>query len=1049
MPEYLAPAVYVEEVDTGSKPIEGVSTSTAGMIGVTERGPVNVPILVTSYAEFQRIFGQTLDARFYGVHRFLPHGVEGFFTNGGKRVYVTRVLNILQATAAERQLVAPDIGVPLQARLITSAAPTTSMVVVDSDPGFLAGNTVQIDDGLSAEFHQLAAPPAAANTVTLRAPLSFDHAAGQAIEHRLIDDATPPGSHSDTLQNAITAGNTTITVTNAAGFAPALNTGNVLRVGILADDEELVVVSSAPVGNLVSLQAPLRWAHPAATQVRRQNVGPILPPARQIAANYNAAPGDAVILANNNGGLTTQDQSVRLAHADPTRVEYRRIGALNQVGLLQPTYADYPVGTRVERMTPGAASGPFDLLTLAHAGDTVVNVSDRTTMNVGDVIQVGLLADRECFEIVGLPATVPAPNPGLVVIRAPLRIDHAAAVGVVSQQAPPTAPTRETAVALSAPVDSQSLALTRDAFALNDFLRITTPSGDGPYYHLVSVASAAMVPQAITLVNPLDQPHAAGVAVAGRTPMITVRALDAGGWGNRLRVAMEAQEPPRYTPVLTTTVRQVLPGNRLRLDSAAGVEIGTELLVTDGTNTTTPLKVLSVDRQNDFLISLEATTPLPGAVAVGNPVRSREYRFVVELLRQSDPSNPARDAMAIDREVFTNLSLDSRHSRYFQTVLGCTWNMASSGTTEDDEVPPLQRSLRRWDRRSEGDSSYVRVRDLSATPGVRPGPVATYDPVPGGDPRLVLLPLGGGNDQLGGVGDPTYVGVDHVVPEQRTGLFTLRNIEEISIVAAPGRTGQPLQTALINHCELMRYRFAVLDGQPPPSDSLPDIQRQRQQFDTKYAALYHPWLLVPDPYAPNPASPPEYPIPPSGHMVGIYARTDIERGVHKAPANEVVRGVVGLQRLLNKEQHDILNPYPVNINVIRDFRTNNRGIRVYGGRVITSDSDWKYVNVRRLLIFIEASVDRGLQWVVFEPNSEPLWARVRRSISNFLTLVWRNGALEGTKPEEAYFVKCDRTTMTQTDIDQGRLIVLVGVAPVKPAEFVIVRIGLWTAHAED
>jgi hypothetical protein len=139
----------------------------------------------------------------------------------------------------------------------------------------------------------------------------------------------------------------------------------------------------------------------------------------------------------------------------------------------------------------------------------------------------------------------------------------------------------------------------------------------------------------------------------------------------------------------------------------------------------------------------------------------------------------------------------------------------------------------------------------------------------------------------------------------------------------------------------------------------------------------------------------------------------------------------------------------VNINVIRDFRTNNRGIRVYGGRVITGDSDWKYVNVRRLMIFIEASIDRGLQWVVFEPNSEPLWARVRRAISNFLTLVWRNGALEGTKVEEAYFVKCDRTTMTQTDIDQGRLIVVVGVAPVKPAEFVIVRIGLWTAHAED
>ena len=192
----------------------------------------------------------------------------------------------------------------------------------------------------------------------------------------------------------------------------------------------------------------------------------------------------------------------------------------------------------------------------------------------------------------------------------------------------------------------------------------------------------------------------------------------------------------------------------------------------------------------------------------------------------------------------------------------------------------------------------------------------------------------------------------------------------------------------------------------------------------------------------------EYAIPPAGHVLGVYARTDIDRGVHKAPANEVVRGIVGLRRTVNKEQQDILNPYPVNINVIRDFRENNRGIRVYGGRVITSDSDWKYVNVRRLLIFIEASIERGLQWVVFEPNAEPLWARVRRVISNFLTVVWRNGALEGIKPEEAFFVKCDRTTMTQTDIDNGQLIVLVGVAPVKPAEFVIVRIGLWTARSD-
>jgi phage tail sheath protein FI len=332
---------------------------------------------------------------------------------------------------------------------------------------------------------------------------------------------------------------------------------------------------------------------------------------------------------------------------------------------------------------------------------------------------------------------------------------------------------------------------------------------------------------------------------------------------------------------------------------------------------------------------------------------------------------------------------------------------------------------------------------------IRLGPEFLLDTLPDGRREVARRALRGGLDQIGALADADYAGVDDPNPEMRTGLASLRNYEEISIVAAPGRTGAQLQGALIAHCELMRYRFAVLDAMPPPADSLNDVQAQRQQFDTKYAALYHPWLTVPHPFPPSPGTVPDYPIPPSGHMVGIYARTDIERGVHKAPANEVVRGVAGLQRILNKEQHDILNPYPVNINVIRDFRPNNRGIRVYGGRCITSDSDWKYVNVRRLMIFIEASVDRGLQWVVFEPNAEPLWARVRRSVSNFLTTLWRNGALEGTKPEEAFFVKCDRTTMTQTDIDQGRLICLVGVAPVKPAEFVIVRIGLWTAHADE
>jgi phage tail sheath protein FI len=382
--------------------------------------------------------------------------------------------------------------------------------------------------------------------------------------------------------------------------------------------------------------------------------------------------------------------------------------------------------------------------------------------------------------------------------------------------------------------------------------------------------------------------------------------------------------------------------------------------------------------------------------------------------------------------------MDERHSRYVQKVIGDT-----KGPT------------RLWDRRPEGESLYIRVHDLAQDitelEGPRLGPETLVDVLPSGRIRAARLELEGlqGDDSIVTLTDAIYIGTDDPNPEKRKGLFSLQNIDEVSIVACPGRTGVPIQQALIDHCELMRYRFAVLDGPlPPDHDTLADVQSQRQQFDTKYAALYHPWLLIPDPFPANLARVADYPVPPSGHVIGIYARVDDERGVHKAPANEVVRGITGLQRRINKGEQEILNPYPVNINVIRDFRHDERGIRVFGARVITSDSDWKYVNVRRLLIFIEDSIDRGLQWVVFEPNAEPLWARVRRAIVNFLTLVWRNGALEGTKPEEAFFVKCDRTTMTQTDIDSGRLIVLVGVAPVKPAEFVIVRIGLLTAQAD-
>jgi phage tail sheath protein FI len=210
--------------------------------------------------------------------------------------------------------------------------------------------------------------------------------------------------------------------------------------------------------------------------------------------------------------------------------------------------------------------------------------------------------------------------------------------------------------------------------------------------------------------------------------------------------------------------------------------------------------------------------------------------------------------------------------------------------------------------------------------------------------------------------------------------------------------------------------------------------------------LYHPHIEIFDPTErPAQGAPPKrLLLPPSGFVTGIYARSDIERGVHKAPANEVVRGLTKFEANINKARQDVLNPE--GINALRFFE--GRGNRVWGARTMSSDPEWKYVNVRRLFIYIEHSIDKGTQWAVFEPNGPRLWANIRQTVEDFLLVLWRDGALLGDKPEQAYFVRCDRTTMTQNDLDNGRMICLIGIAPVKPAEYVIFRIGQWTGDAK-
>lgn len=351
-----------------------------------------------------------------------------------------------------------------------------------------------------------------------------------------------------------------------------------------------------------------------------------------------------------------------------------------------------------------------------------------------------------------------------------------------------------------------------------------------------------------------------------------------------------------------------------------------------------------------------------------------------------------------------------------------------------------------------GDPMFIgrRLGDESDLVQVKPGaaiaigdltdfPLAVVDATATPPAAVSWATLGGGDDALGSLDVDAFVGLD-LGPGQRTGIQALEEIDDISITVAPSIWSSLVQNALIQQAELLKYRFAILDPRPvKPTDIdvIDEIKTFRSGFDTKYAALYFPRIEVRDPWADTTVA-----LGPSAHMAGLYARVDIERGVHKAPANEVINGLDtsagnhGLEVEITKREQDLLNP--IGINAIRFFP--NRATRVWGARTLSSDGAWKYINVRRIFIFVERSIDVGTQWVVFEPNDEKTWARVRQSITNFLTTVWRSGALFGTKADEAFFVRCDRTTMTQDDIDNGRLICVIGIAPVKPAEFVIFRI---------
>lgn len=448
---------------------------------------------------------------------------------------------------------------------------------------------------------------------------------------------------------------------------------------------------------------------------------------------------------------------------------------------------------------------------------------------------------------------------------------------------------------------------------------------------------------------------------------------------------------------------------------------------------------------------------------------------VVEVIA-GGVSNPALVPDGNDTLVEANLRVVQVDSEGLQTFVDNTG--ATPAVTTDDVIQLVEMKVRvtvsneRVEEyvglaASEGQKRYIGKILQKDDPEDQDAPVwLDFDPTTSADPVSQFLPallvaamqansngrlqnghdgvLPGPDDFMGDEADPDEL------TKKATGLEALGEIDDIAIVAIPdsGDMGDvdisfSIADKLVAHATKEKYRIAIIDG--PVGSSLNEIRTFRGRFDSKYGAMYYPWIRIFDPLErfSQGAPPKQLNLPPSGFVAGIYARNDITRGVHKAPANEIIRGLTRFEININKGRNEVINPE--GINALRFFE--GRGYRVWGARTISSDPEWKYVNVRRLFIFIEHSIDKSTQWAVFEPNNSRLWNNIRRTVEDFLLVLWRDGALIGATPEDAFFVRCDRTTMTQNDLDNGRLICLIGVAPVKPAEFVIFRIGQWIGDA--
>lgn len=462
-------------------------------------------------------------------------------------------------------------------------------------------------------------------------------------------------------------------------------------------------------------------------------------------------------------------------------------------------------------------------------------------------------------------------------------------------------------------------------------------------------------------------------------PTLRVRAMNEGRWGNNIWVRFQQTTAARTLLTLDLDVG----AGEARVNSVKGFERGALVRIYDRENS----DYVVITEVDDRVIRWGSATPIVRRYRAAGPTYLEVLEFEVFA------------SLKDRREVFRGLQMSPLSRRYAPRIIN-------------------------------DDSQLIRLEDLhSAAP--------LPHNVPQAEPAAKLA---GGRDGIDVLSAEDFVGHDHG-PGDRTGLMALGAVEQVALLAVPDimiayqrtpgpqadRDVQRVQDAMVDLCENLKDRFAILDA--PPTKAVEDVRKWRRRLSSSYAALYYPWIAIDAPGAP-------VICPPSGHVAGIFARCDLQEGVHKAPANEVITGAVGLMLNMSEDHLGLLNAD--GINAVRGFP--GRGIRIWGARTTSDDPDWKYVNVRRTFIMLRRSLEEGTQWVVFEPNEPRTWERLSQSLDEFLKKLWADGYFAGATPEDSYFVRCDANTNPRDAREAGQLTVEIGVAPAIPAEYIIFNV---------